>query len=53
MQSTKGTGRGLGLFLAAALARRLGGRLTGENRPEGGAVVQLALPLAHHRQAEA
>ncbi|HYD44404.1 MAG TPA: ATP-binding protein [Phenylobacterium sp.] len=45
LQSTKGAGRGLGLFLAAALARRLGGRLTAANRPEGGAVVRLVLPL--------
>lgn len=46
-QSTKGAGRGLGLFLAAALARRLGGRLSASNRPEGGAQVRLALPLAN------
>lgn len=53
LQSTKGAGRGLGLFLASALARRLGGRLTAANRAEGGAVVQLVLPLAHERMAEA
>ncbi|MCC7265932.1 MAG: HAMP domain-containing histidine kinase [Caulobacteraceae bacterium] len=53
LQSTKGAGRGLGLFLAAALARRLGGRLTAANRPGGGAVVRLVLPLANDRAAEA
>lgn len=46
IRSTKGAGRGLGLFLAAALARRLGGRLTAKNRPEGGATVELVLPVA-------
>jgi two-component system sensor histidine kinase RegB len=45
-QSSKGVGRGLGLFFAAALARRLGGRLTASNRAEGGADVTLILPLA-------
>lgn len=44
-RSTKGEGRGLGLFLAAALARRLGGRLSAANRPGGGADVRLHLPL--------
>ncbi len=48
-QSTKGAGRGLGMFLAAALARRLGGRLTAANRPEGGAQVRLLLPLGPQR----
>ena len=43
--SGKGAGRGLGLFLAATLARRLGGRLSAANRPEGGADVRLILPL--------
>lgn len=45
-QSSKGAGRGLGLFLAAALARRIGGRLMAENRADGGAKVSLVLPLA-------
>lgn len=53
LQSTKGAGRGLGLFLAAALARRLGGRLTAANRPEGGAVVRLVLPLMPSAAPEA
>lgn len=44
-RSSKGPGRGLGLFLAAALARRLGGGLTATNRPDGGAEVRLSLPL--------
>lgn len=51
-QSSKGAGRGLGLFLAAALARRLRGRLTAANRPEGGAEVKLLLPLAVDRPIE-
>jgi ActR/RegA family two-component response regulator len=41
----KGAGHGLGLFLAASVARRLGGSLDAGNRPEGGASVRFALPL--------
>jgi two-component system sensor histidine kinase RegB len=44
-RSVKGAGHGLGLFLAASVARRLGGSLTAGNLPEGGASVRLALPL--------
>lgn len=44
-RSSKGEGRGLGLFLAATLARRLGGRLSAANRLGGGADVRLTLPL--------
>lgn len=51
-QSSKGAGRGLGLFLAAALARRIGGRLTAENRSEGGAKVSLTVPLALEREQQ-
>ncbi|MES2262195.1 MAG: ATP-binding protein [Pseudomonadota bacterium] len=46
-QSTKGRpGGGLGLFLVVNVARTLGGSVTARNRPEGGASVQLTLPLA-------
>jgi two-component system sensor histidine kinase RegB len=46
-QSTKGRpGGGLGLFLVVNVARTLGGTVTARNREEGGAVVQLKLPLA-------
>ena len=44
-QSTKGGGRGLGLFLATNVARTLGGRLAAHNVP-GGAEVTITLPLA-------
>jgi two-component system sensor histidine kinase RegB len=44
-QSDKGPGRGLGLFLASNVARRLGGFLEAENHPDGGAMVRLVLPL--------
>ncbi len=47
-QSTKGAGHGMGLFLAASVARKLGGRLEAANRPGGGAEVRLILPLAAH-----
>ena len=46
-QSTKGRpGAGLGLFLVANVARTLGGSVVARNRPEGGAMVTLSLPLA-------
>jgi two-component system sensor histidine kinase RegB len=46
-QSTKGRpGAGLGLFLVANVARTLGGSVSAQNRPEGGAMVALTLPLA-------
>jgi signal transduction histidine kinase len=38
-------GNGLGLFVSRAAARRLGGDLTAENRPQGGARFTLRLPL--------
>lgn len=45
--SSKGRpGGGLGLFLVVNVARTLGGRVTAANRPEGGASVTIALPLA-------
>ena len=46
-QSSKGRpGGGLGLFLVVNVARTVGGTVTAANRPEGGAVVTIALPLA-------
>lgn len=45
-RSTKGAGHGLGLFLVATVARRLGGRLEARNREAGGAEVALVLPRA-------
>ena len=45
-QSSKGQpGRGLGLFLVVNVARTLGGSVTARNKPEGGAVVTITLPL--------
>lgn len=45
--SSKGRpGGGLGLFLSVNVARTLGGRLTARNRPEGGAIVTVTLPLS-------
>jgi signal transduction histidine kinase len=45
--TTKGgvSGVGLGLFVAEGIARRYGGRLRAENRPEGGARLVLDLLL--------
>ncbi|MFZ6777452.1 ATP-binding protein [Undibacterium sp. Ji83W] len=46
-QSTKGRpGSGLGLFFVVNVARKLGGHFTASNREDGGAIVQLSLPLS-------
>ena len=46
-QSSKGRpGSGLGLFLVVNVARKLGGTVSARNREEGGALVELTLPLA-------
>lgn len=39
-------GGGLGLFLVVNVARKLGGSVSAANRPAGGAVVDLTLPIA-------
>ncbi|MFD1703558.1 ATP-binding protein [Methylopila henanensis] len=45
--STKGRpGGGLGLFLVVNVVRKLGGAAVAANRPGGGAIVTLTLPLA-------
>lgn len=45
-QSSKGRpGGGLGLFLVVNVARTLGGTVSARNRKEGGAIVELVLPL--------
>jgi two-component system, sensor histidine kinase RegB len=45
--SSKGRlGGGLGLFLVVNAVRKLGGSVSADNRPQGGAVVILNLPLA-------
>jgi two-component system sensor histidine kinase RegB len=45
-RSSKGRlGSGLGLFLVVNVVRKLGGSVSASNRPEGGAVVSLTLPL--------
>jgi two-component system, sensor histidine kinase RegB len=45
--SSKGRlGRGLGLFLVVNAVRKLGGSVSAGNRPQGGAMVILNLPLA-------
>jgi signal transduction histidine kinase len=45
-ESPEAGGSGLGLVIARAIAEAHGGRTTAANRPEGGAVVSIALPLA-------
>jgi len=45
--SSKGRpGGGLGLFLVTNVVRKLGGSVAARNRPEGGAIVTVRLPLS-------
>lgn len=44
--STRGSGRGLGLFLSNATVERLGGEVMLKSHPGGGTVTTLTLPLA-------
>ena len=44
--TTKQTGAGLGLAIAAAIVERFGGRITARNRLGGGAVFRIVLPAA-------
>jgi two-component system C4-dicarboxylate transport sensor histidine kinase DctB len=44
--TTKPDGTGLGLAISAGIVRDSGGELTAANRPEGGAVFRLTLPVA-------
>jgi C4-dicarboxylate-specific signal transduction histidine kinase len=48
--STREGGLGLGLSLCETLASGMGGSLSAANRPEGGAVFSLRLPLAEAPQ---
>jgi signal transduction histidine kinase len=43
--STKPTGTGLGLSLARRIVEEHGGRIRGENHPDGGACFTIGLPL--------
>lgn len=43
--TTKSGGHGLGFYLAGEVVRRLGGDVSADNHPEGGALVSIRLPL--------
>jgi signal transduction histidine kinase len=43
--TTKAGGTGLGLSIARTVVETYGGRIWAENRPEGGVIVRLILPM--------
>lgn len=49
--TTKPDGTGLGLAISSDIVRGLGGELTAANRPEGGAVFRVSLPVVSPRSA--
>lgn len=48
--TTKPDGTGLGLAISSAIVRDLGGELSADNRPQGGAVFRLTFPVGASRQ---
>ncbi|MDH6273775.1 signal transduction histidine kinase, partial [Rhizobium leguminosarum] len=48
--TTKQAGTGLGLSIARAILETYGGTIRADNRPEGGAVFRVTLPLAHREE---
>lgn len=51
--STKGeSSMGVGLSISRRIVEAHGGKLTAENRPEGGAIFRFTVPVPHPEQAE-
>jgi len=47
-EDTLASGLGIGLAIAKDIVERHGGSISLSNRPEGGAVLAILLPVEHH-----
>jgi len=50
-QTDTGRNMGIGLMVCSAIVGAHGGTMEAENRPEGGALVRFALPLAEETES--
>ena len=52
MYKGRGGNTGIGLYVSRKAVELMGGTLTAENRPEGGAAFTMRMPLGNERNPE-